>query len=419
MTTKLYLDTRHLDENGEAPLTISVCKHGQTAYYPVGIRLDPVYWDKTRRKLVGHPNQKFLKVFIEDKKTKFDNILMRLEMDCQLGGLNARQIRDKAASLLSPDEGRDETLFIPYFKRFAEARKKDNTKRIYMQTYGKLEEYIDGDSIRFDDITKRWLEGFESYLANERGNATNTIAIDMRNIRAVVNDAIDNDITTNYPFRKKYHIKQKKTRKRALPVQKLRELFDYKVEPFMQKYIDTFKLTFFLIGINPVDLCGDLKLEEGRIIYDRSKTGRLYNIKLEPEAAELLDKYKGKAHLFGLAEKTRNYHSFVTNLDKYLKQIGPVELIPNPNKHRSPKAKKFLKVRTSAFPGISIYWARHTWATIAASLDIPKETISAALGHGYGNQTTSIYIDFDMKKVDDANRRVIDYVLWKGEYGKG
>ena len=187
----------------------------------------------------------------------------------------------------------------------------------------------------------------------------------------------------------------------------------------MQKYIDTFKLTFFLIGINPVDLCGDLKLEEGRIIYDRSKTGRLYNIKLEPEAAELLDKYKGKAHLFGLAEKTRNYHSFVTNLDKYLKQIGPVELIPNPNKHRSPKAKKFLKVRTSAFPGISIYWARHTWATIAASLDIPKETISAALGHGYGNQTTSIYIDFDMKKVDDANRRVIDYVLWKGEYGKG
>ena len=56
--------------------------------------------------------------------------------------------------------------------------------------------------------------------------------------------------------------------------------------------------------------------------------------------------------------------------------------------------------------------ARHTWATIAASLDIPKETIAAALGHG-GNTVTDIYINFDQKKVDDANRKVIDYVFHK------
>ena len=414
MTTKLYLDARHLNENGEASLTISVCKHGVTAYYPTGVRIEPSYWDPRRQKLIGHPNQKLLRIFIEDKKTKFDNILMRLEMDGQLGGLTSKQIRDKVAAVLSPEDGKDETLFMPYFKRFAESRNKANTRRIYMQTYDKLSLFLDGEAIRFDSITKRWLEGFESYLANERGNSTNTIAIDMRNIRAVVNDAIDNDITSNYPFRKKYRIKQKKTRKRALSVKKLRELFDYQVEPFLQKYLDTFKLTFFLIGINPVDLCGDIKLEDGRIVYDRSKTGRLYNIKLEPEAADILNRYKGKAHLFGLAEGVKDYSSFVTNLDKYLKQIGPVEMVPNPNKQKSKTARAFLKRRESAFPGISIYWARHTWATIAAQLDIPRETISAALGHGYGNQTTAIYIDFDMKKVDEANRRVIDWVL----YGK-
>lgn len=411
MTTKLYLDKRHLNENGEASLTISVCKHGITAYYPVGVKLEPAYWDSRRQKLVGHPNQKLLRLFIEDKKAKFDNILMRLEMDGELGGLTSRQIRDKVASVLSPEE--DETLFMPYFKRFAENRNKDNTKRIYMQTYLKLQAYIGGASLRFDGITKRWLEGFESYLANERGNETNTIAIDMRNIRAVVNDAIDNDVTTTYSFRKKYRIKQHKTRKRALSVAKLRELFDYKVEPFLQKYIDTFKLTFFLIGINPVDLCSDyLKLEDGRICYDRAKTGRLYSIKLEPEAALLLKRYKGKARLFGLAENVKNYVSFVANTDKYLKLVGPVQLIPNPNKAKFKRARNFIKQRESAFPGISIYWARHSWASIAASLDVPRETISAALGHGYGNQTTAIYIDFDMSKVDEANRRVIDYVLY-------
>lgn len=49
-------------------------------------------------------------------------------------------------------------------------------------------------------------------------------------------------------------------------------------------------------------------------------------------------------------------------------------------------------------------------ASIAAELDIPKETISEALGHSIGSEVTSIYIKFDRKKVDEANRKVIDYV---------
>lgn len=52
-------------------------------------------------------------------------------------------------------------------------------------------------------------------------------------------------------------------------------------------------------------------------------------------------------------------------------------------------------------------------STVAASLDIPRDTIAAALGHG-GNTVTDIYIDFDQRKVDEANRQVLDWVL----YGK-
>jgi integrase len=54
---------------------------------------------------------------------------------------------------------------------------------------------------------------------------------------------------------------------------------------------------------------------------------------------------------------------------------------------------------------------RHTWATLAAELDIPKETISAALGHGK-KTVTDIYIQFDRKKIDEANRKVIDHVFY-------
>jgi integrase len=71
------------------------------------------------------------------------------------------------------------------------------------------------------------------------------------------------------------------------------------------------------------------------------------------------------------------------------------------------------KVHQPLFPKISTYWARHTWATIAASLDIPKETIAQALGHS-SNTVTDIYIEFDQRKVDVANRKVLDWVI----YGK-
>lgn len=62
------------------------------------------------------------------------------------------------------------------------------------------------------------------------------------------------------------------------------------------------------------------------------------------------------------------------------------------------------------YPELTMYHARHTWASLAAELDIPKETIAAAPGHSQSS-VTDIYIDFDQRKVDEANRRVIDYVL--------
>lgn len=97
-----------------------------------------------------------------------------------------------------------------------------------------------------------------------------------------------------------------------------------------------------------------------------------------------------------------DYLEFLRHMNRELKHIGPYT--------REGRGGK--KVYQPLFPDISQYWCRHTWATMAAELDIPKETIAAGLGHG-GNTVTDIYIRFDLRKVDEANRRVIDYVLGK------
>lgn len=57
-----------------------------------------------------------------------------------------------------------------------------------------------------------------------------------------------------------------------------------------------------------------------------------------------------------------------------------------------------------------MHWARHTWATIAADLDIPDAVIDAALGHKSPYPMTDVYVRRNMRKVDEAVRKVIDYV---------
>ena len=191
------------------------------------------------------------------------------------------------------------------------------------------------------------------------------------------------------------------TPKRSLSVEQLRTLISYPSEPTVAKYVDYFVLSFMLLGINMVDLCHLPSINDGRIEYNRSKTSRLYSIKLEPEARELIDKHRGKKYLLDALDRYANHKDFVRRLNENLRKVGEMERVGRGGR----------KLRKPLFPSLSSYWARHTWATIAASLDIPKETIAAALGHG-GNTVTDIYIDFDRRKVDEANRRVLDWVLY-------
>ncbi len=69
-----------------------------------------------------------------------------------------------------------------------------------------------------------------------------------------------------------------------------------------------------------------------------------------------------------------------------------------------------VKAEDAPFAGLTTYWARHTWATIAAGLDIPKEVIARCLTHSWGQTVTDTYIDFDWRKVDEAVKKVVELV---------
>lgn len=289
--------------------------------------------------------------------------------------------------------------FIDYLDEFISKKQKEGTKTVYTTTKNKI--YIYDPKATFETMDKKWLEGFEMWMIKS-GMKTNAYAIHLRNIRSVFNYAIDNEYTTFYPFRK-FKIKKEETRKRSLSVEQLRTLKNYPCEEYQVRYRDMFMLMFYLIGINAADLflAKPDSIDNGRLEYKRAKTGKLYSIKIEPEAMEIINRYRGNNYLLNVMDEYKDYRNFLHRMGIALKEIGTMERVGRGGK----------KVREPLFKDLSSYWSRHTWATIAASIDIAKETISEALGHSIGSEVTSIYIKFDHKKVDEANRKVIDHFL--------
>lgn len=307
-------------------------------------------------------------------------------------GLPTPALRDRILEAIGQRPKAPEKMLADYITEFSLLKERESTRVIYRQLRDKVVAY--DRQATLDSVTPRWLAGLER---RERGNgmSVNGLAIKLRALRAVFNYAIDNNYTTNYPFRK-YKIKHEETRKRALTLEQFAMIRDWPVAPWQERYRDMFVLMFYLMGINAADLFTLERLDHGRVVYRRRKTGRIYDFKCPKEALEIIKRYPGKRYLLSPLDDYKDYHDYLHHMNDALKTIG-VEY----------NAAIQRVGGEPLFPDLSSYWARHTWGTAAASLDIPLETIAACLGHS-SSSVTQIYIKFDSRKIDKANRRVID-----------
>lgn len=383
VSIKISLDKRARKQDGTFPLVMVVSHQSRTARIPLGISLPVEMWDNKKCRIVVHPQRNQLQAIIDDKLSSARLALLSIPKK-EINRTTATQLRDRLAQAIDPEDEKAVT-FGAWYEHFANSHDNPRTRAIYLDTLHLIKMYdptaYDAD---FTHITKSWLDSFFATLAH-RSPSVNARNIHLRNIRAVLNDAIDNELTTHYPFRR-FRIKPAPTIKRSIPIDEFRSLFTIHVEPHRQKYIDAFRISFFLIGCNMADLLQFTpdNVQDGRLRYIRHKTHRLYDIAIPTEARAIIERYKGKRLLLSFAENCADYRHFANRTNINLHEIRK---------------------------GLTMYWARHTWATIAASLDIPDDVISLALGHTPRNTTTDIYIRRDLAKVDAANRRVIDYVL--------
>lgn len=401
MTTKLYLDKRGIAPEEEAPVKIAINAFGSSVYIGTGVKVSATQWDAKAGKVIGHPLKARYNLELAGKKLDVDRALVELRNEGRLHGLTPSQVRTLVMERLDPSLcPQKPVLFMERFDAWTASKTKPGTRITYEVTARKIRAYdAKADTLRFEDITKRWLLGFDEFMAKTAPSA-NARNIHLRNIRTVFNDAIDEEVTTAYPFRK-FRITPEPTRDRSLTRAELQTLFDYPCEPSQVEYRDMFKLVFLLCGINIGDLAAVREIINGRIDTVRSKTGQPISVAVLPEASRIIEAYRGSAYILNIGDRYADYRGYAHRVNDNLKKIG---------KKYNPHTKRWEG--EPLFPDLSIYWARYSWATIAAELDVPERTIGAALGHSTRKSVTNIYTRNDMrKKVEEAQRLVAEYIF--------
>ncbi len=386
-TLSFYLDRRSVKKDGTSPVKVLVNVRQNNFMISTGIDLLPTQWNNDKRIVVKHPRKAFLNTYLTEMLVKGEELLMT-EQKKKGAALSKIQVKELISSLFCSCKEQEGKVVALFKQMINDKNKRKRTQEIYAVTLRKIEKYLgkDVNSLTFEDIDLKWLKKFDEWLTTDCPHI-NARAIHFRNLRAVFNKALEEELTTNYPFRR-FKIGKEPTRKRALTAEQLRTLHNMQLKPYQEKYVDVFFLMFYLMGINGIDLLNATpeQVVNGRLEYKRAKTGTLYSIKLEPEALKIIKKYKGKKHLLRFCDKLKSYRLFMCKMNQCL--------------------NKFI-------PGCTSYYARHSAASIAAELDVPLDTIARMLGHmDSTRRVTLIYVDFNQNKVDEANRKVIDYVLY-------
>ena len=183
----------------------------------------------------------------------------------------------------------------------------------------------------------------------------------------------------------------------------VREFKDYPCEAWQEEYRDIFMLSFCLAGINIGDLLQCRGLRNGRLVYNREKTQKPISIPVFPEAQAIIDKYKGKDYLINPCDRYKDYHGYMHRMNDGLKKIGKTKIVPD-------KVGKLRKKETKPFfDGLSTYVARYSFASVAAECGVQRDVIAACLGHSWAD-VTSHYVAYMQKQIDEAIRKVFDYI---------
>lgn len=158
---------------------------------------------------------------------------------------------------------------------------------------------------------------------------------------------------------------------------------------------DAFLFCFYASGLPFVDFAHltHKNIQDGKLCYDRQKTGAHIEMKILPQMQIIIDRYANNGYyLFPVLTETsvkEAYKQYNKALRKYNHRLRQISLM--------------LHLKTP----LSSYAPRHIWACMVYHGGMPESCIKERLGHG-SLDTTRFYLkSFDSSKIDEINIRII------------
>lgn len=296
--------------------------------------------------------------------------------------------------------GRTGNSFFTFMEGVIAGLKRTGKARLsetYTSTLNSFRRFREDKDLEPEEMDSDLMAAYEARLKAD-GISPNSSSFYMRNLRAVYNRAVEKGLTAQrFPFRHVY-TGVEKTVKRAIPLKDIRRIrgMDLSMSPALDFARDMFLFSFYTRGMSFVDMAYLRKkdLDNGVLSYRRRKTGQRLSVKWEECMQEIVSKYDTahSAYLLPVispesgVEERKQYIYAAHNVNRGLKAIG-----------------RELGLSVT----LTLYVARHAWASIARSKNVPLSVISQGMGHD-SETTTRIYLaSLDTVEIDKANSMIL------------
>ena len=358
----VYNRKKKLNKQGTALVQVEALLNQRKIYFKTNIYLRPEHWDKRAAQVYNHPQANDLNAMLYE----FILHLQAIEISFWKRGIQATLSLLKDAM----KKNRPVNVTFPVFARnyVLDSDRRDSTKENLLTTITVLQDFRPG--LDFKDITYMFLKDFEVYL-REKGNGINTVAKHLRQLRTLVNEAINQGYIHSdaYPFRK-FKIKQEKGRHEFLTPDELRKLENMEVsDKKLRHVLDAFLFCCY-VGLRFSDFCqltpaNFIRISGKKWLHFKSiKTGIELRLPLhllfDGKALSILDRYD-------ISEFANLGSNCETN-----RALAEITALARIKKH------------------VTYHTARHTCATLLVHQGVPITTVQKLLGHT-SVKTTEIY----------------------------
>lgn len=371
--------------NGKHKIRIAVAHNSNTRYILTDIVIDS---DKEfkRGQVIKRPDANFLNLKIRKVIADLSQTIDSLEYT---EGLSCAEL---IASIKAKEASRNRTLksvFEEYIANFTGAKRTIEAKKDAWRVISKVvkadtmvQNISHADFLKFQKKCTAW--GFK----------TSTISGYTNQFKALINYAIQCGYA-RYDVKPHQNIKVSRGMPKDswLTIEQLVMVRDCKVSKRLTYYRDLFVLSFYLGGINLVDLF-NIRFTPGqrRLKYKRTKTKGVEKINeyvefdMPDEAMAIIGKYLAKDG--SILPKHTTYHTFQRRVVYAMERIREANEIDN----------------------LVFYSARKSFSQIAFNNGIPTSVIDYILGHALSPTKRSLYayISVTPDMATDALKKVLE-----------